>query len=308
MKFWRVGVVAGGLGGMAAPGGSGGSIEVHDDTGRAVRLERPATRIVSLAPHTTENLFAAGAGNRVVAAVEFSDYPPEANHLPRVGGYSRIDLERVLAVKPDLVVAWASGNPEWTLARLEALGVTVFRSEPRRLEDVASNLERLGRLAGSEEVGAAAAARFRAGVAALRAQYGGERPVRVFYQIWDRPLRTLGGTHIFQEVVTICGGVNIFGSLSAPAPVVSMEAVIAANPEVIVAGGMEEERPDWLENWRGWQGIEAVAKGRLVHISPSLLQRPTPRLLEGAEQLCRVLEEARGSSEERERGREKTQG
>jgi len=268
-------------------------IQVIDDTGQSVAVATPAQRIVSLAPHVTENLFAAGVGDRVVAAVDYSDTPPDAAQLPRVGGYSRLDLERILAFQPDLVVAWASGNPADVVARIEALGIPVYRSQPNRLDDIAKTLRNLAYLAGNPAAGERAAQAFLARRDALAARYAGRAPVRVFYQIWDRPLRTIGGQQILTDVMRLCGGVNVFGALDALAPTVSVEAVLAADPEVIVASGMGEERPDWLDAWRAWPQLTAVRADNLVFIPPALLQRPTPRLLDGAEQLCTALEAAR---------------
>lgn len=285
------------LAGLLLAGGVssvGAQMSVTDDLGRTVTLLRPAERIVSLAPHLTENLFTAGVGEKVVAVVDYSDYPPEAATRPKVGGYTRIDLEAILAARPDLVVAWASGNPPAVIERLEALGVPVYLSQPQRLEDVARTLEQLGRLGGNPQAGEAAAKAFRAKAAALRATYADRPPVSLFYQIWDQPLRTVSGRQIVSEVMHLCGGRNVFAALEALAPVVSVEAVLAADPEVIVASGMGEARPDWLDAWRRWPSLTAVARDNLFFIPPELLQRPTPRLLEGAEALCRLLEEARG--------------
>ncbi len=270
-----------------------GAVSVVDDTGVEVTLTQPARRIVSLAPHLTENLYAAGVGDRVVATVDYSDYPPEAARLPRVGGYSRLDLEAIVAYQPDLVVVWASGNPRDLVTRLAALGIPVYRSQPARLEDIPRTLRNLAELAGDPAAGEAAAEAFTQRMALLASRYSHRPPVRVFYQIWDRPLRTVGGQQILSDVMRLCGGTNVFGHLELLAPTVSVEAVLAANPEVIVASGMGEERPDWLDAWRAWPMLTAVRAENLVFIPPALLQRPTPRLLDGAERLCAALEEAR---------------
>lgn len=268
-------------------------IAVQDDTGREVRLKAPARRIVSLAPHATENLYAAGAGERLVAAVDYSDYPEAARRLPRVGGYSRIDLEAVLALKPDLVVAWQSGNPPAQVEKLRSFGLPVFMTQPNRMEDVAGQIERLGRLAGTDAAARATAEAFRARLAALREANAGKPPVRVFYQVWKTPLTTIGGPQIISSAIRLCGGDNIFGHLEQLAPTVSLEAVLAADPEAIVASGMDESRPQWLDDWLKWPRLTAVKRGNLFHVPPELLQRHTPRLLSGAERLCAHLDEAR---------------
>ncbi|MDR0576139.1 MAG: cobalamin-binding protein [Candidatus Accumulibacter sp.] len=276
-----------------ASGMASAEIAVTDDTGAVVRLEQPAQRIITLAPHLVETLFAAGAGERLVGAVEYSDYPEAARKVVRVGGYSRLDLEIILALKPDLIVAWHSGNAPANIDRLRAFGFPIYVSQPNHLEDVASEIERLGRLAGTSEVADAAAHRFIARLDGLRERYGARPAVRTFYQIWKQPMSTVGGRQIISGVIRLCGGENVFGGLEAIAPVVTIEAVLAADPEAIVASGMDEARPEWLGDWRRWPAITAVARDNLFFVPPEIIQRHTPRLLDGAEQLCRHLETAR---------------
>ena len=278
----------------SAPGASArAEIHVTDDSGRTVRLARPAQRIVTLAPHMAETLYAAGAGERLVGTVEFSDYPPEAQKVRRVGGYSRVDLETVAALKPDLVIGWESGNAPATLDALRALGLTVYVSQPDRIEDVAREIERFGQLAGTESVAQPKAAELRRRQAALQREYAGRPTVRVFYQIWKQPLATIGGKQIISSVIRLCGGENVFAAQGSLAPTVSVEAVIAANPEAIVASGMDAARPEWLDDWKRWPTIAAVARDNLFFVPPELIQRHTPRLVDGAEILCRQLESAR---------------
>ncbi len=268
-------------------------IKVTDDAGRTVRLARPAQRVVALAPHMAETLYAAGAGERLVGTVEFSDYPPEAQKVRRVGGYSRVDLEAVAALKPDLVIGWQSGNAPSTLDALRALGLTVYVSQPDRIEDVAREIERFGELAGTEKMAQPKAAELRRRQAVLQREYANRPTVRTFYQIWKQPLATIGGKQIISSVIRLCGGENVFAALGNLAPTVSVEAVIAANPEAIVASGMDAARPEWLDDWKRWTTINAVARDNLFFVPPELIQRHTPRLLDGAEILCRQLESAR---------------
>ncbi|WP_459871610.1 cobalamin-binding protein [Endothiovibrio diazotrophicus] len=258
-----------------------------------VAVAAPAQRIVSLAPHITELLFAAGAGTKVVGAVDYSDYPEAARAVPRVGGYRQLDLEGIVALRPDLVVGWDSGNPRPQLERLEALGLHLITEDPHRLEDIPAAVERLGALAGTDEAAQAAAGRFREELARLRARYGGRPPVRVLYQIWDRPLMTVNGEHLISDVIRLCGGENVFAGLSALAPQLDVEAVLAADPEAIAASGMDEARPEWLDMWRAWPKLTATARDNLFFIPPDLIQRHTPRILQGAARLCDQLEQAR---------------
>ena len=266
---------------------------VTDDTDRQVCLDQPATRVIALSPGATELVFAAGAGEQLVGAVSFSDYPPAAKKLPRVGSYNRLDREAILALKPDLIVAWQSGNPMEQVERLQTMGVPVYHSEPRRFDDISTTLERLAVLAGTEAVGQGAADSLRSGMDSLRQRYAEAAPVIVFYQVWEEPLMTVNNAHLISEAIEICGGVNVFGELAALAPKISREAVLAKDPEVIIAGGMGEDDPSWLEPWKQFASLRAVQSGNLFFVAPSTLQRPTPQMLAGTRTLCSHLDTVR---------------
>lgn len=268
-------------------------LEIRDDTGQMVRLNAPAQRIISLAPHLTENLFAAGAGAKVIGVVEYSDFPPTARAIPRIGGYSRLDLEQIAALKPDLVIAWETGNQGGQIARLKALGLKVFVTQTNGLEDIAQQLETFGKLAGTEAKAAIAAREFRTRLNEIRQKYSGLPRVRVFYQVWKQPLITVGNKQIISSAIRLCGGENVFGNLEPMAPHVSVEAVLAEKPEAIIASGMDNARPEWLDDWRQWKSLPAVVQDQLHFIPPELIQRHTPRLLDGTEQLCVFLEKTR---------------
>lgn len=267
---------------------------VSDDSGREVRLSAgPAQRIVSLAPHITEILFAAGAGKHVVGVVAYSDYPDAAQDIPQVGGYSNVDMEAIAALRPDLVIAWESGNRSAHLDKLAALGIPVYLNETRSFEGVARSIEMFGRLAGTEPIADEAAWAFRQRHTQLSQRYRDQPTVRMFYQIWDAPLMTVNGEHLISDVIRLCGGENVFASLTQLAPTVGVESVLAANPEVIIASGMSESRPEWLDQWRRWPKLSANQRGNLYFIPPDLIQRHTPRILDGATQVCDMLEQAR---------------
>ena len=190
------------------------AVRVMDDLSRNVVLAQPAARIVSLAPHITELLFAAGAGEYVVGTVAYSDYPIEAQRIVRIGDNAQLDLERIVALHPDLIVVWLHGNAQRQLEKLVDLGIPGIHNEPRRLDDVAVSIERLGRLAGTELIANNAADTFRARLAELRGNYAGRPPVRLFYQVWDKPLITINGSHLISDVIRLCGGENVFADLA----------------------------------------------------------------------------------------------
>lgn len=272
---------------FVACGSAGAEIRVRDDTGVAVVLAVPARRIVSLAPHATELLFAAGAGERVVAVVRGSDHPQAARALPVIGDAHALDVERILLARPDLVVTWPWTAPA-QVEKLRARGVPIYTSDPQTIDGIATSLERVGALAGTPEVAAVAARAFRdkfaAAVAGSRAS-----GVRVFYAIWHEPLYTIGGRHLVSQAIAACGGENVFAALVVPAPQVSAEAVIAARPQVILAGTDDAKRPEWLDAWQRWPGIPAVRDDRLRVVDANLLHRPGPRFADGVAQLCAAL-------------------
>jgi iron complex transport system substrate-binding protein len=288
----RVALAAGLMLVAFAAAGARAEIRVVDDSGATVVLAAPARRIVSLAPHATELLFAAGAGDRVVGVLKGSDHPPAAARLPVVGDAYALDLERIVALHPDLIVTWPyTTAPQ--VAVLRGRGIAVFASDPQTIDGIAQDLLRLGELAGTAEVAQRSAAAFRARLAALSERAGGQRPVAVFYEIWNAPLYTIGGRHLITQALAACGGSNVFANLTLPAPTVSVEAVLAARPEAIVAGTDGGARPAWLDAWRRWHDLPAARNDHLYAVDANLLHRSGPRFVDGVAQLCAVLDRAR---------------
>lgn len=273
---------------------SAAAIEVRDDSGRMVQLSAPARRIVSLAPHTTELLFEAGAGAHVVGVTDYSDWPIAAKKLPHTGSYQALDLERIIALRPDLVVGWSSGNSPTQIERLRALGIPIFLSEPRHSAQISENLRVLAQLNGNAAVGEAAARRFDARINALRIRYAARRPVRVFYQIWTEPLMTLNGAHMVSEAIALCGGQNVFAKLGPLAPTISEEAVLKAAPDAILTPSEAGQASvSALSSWKRWTQLPAVRYGNLSSVDGNFLNRSGPRFAEGVAQLCSVLDAAR---------------
>lgn len=264
-----------------------------DDRSREVCLESPATRIATLSPGATELVYAAGAGEKVVAVVAYSDYPPEAKEVHSVGSHTRMDLETLVSLRPDLVIGWVTGNPSEQLETIESLDIPVFYIEPRDFEGVSTAIERLALLADTREEGERVANEFRHGMEKLAERYADAEPMQVFYQVWDEPLMTINDEHLIGKVLALCGGINLFGELSRLVPRIDDESVLAADPEAILAGGMGEENRDWLTHWEQYSSLTAVERENLYFVPPSLIQRPTPRLLEGSRLFCEKLDHAR---------------
>jgi iron complex transport system substrate-binding protein len=248
-------------------------------------------RIVSLAPHLTELAFTAGAGDRIVATVEYSDHPEAARAIPRIGDAFRVDLERLLALRPDVVLVWESGNPAPMLARVRALKLPVVSFQTQRLEHVATALREIGRIAGSSEIAERAAVDYERRIQELRERYRDRQTLRVFIEVDDRPLYTVNGKQIISEIVELCGGRNVFADLEVWAPAISIEAVIAANPQAIIS--TDDTVPDAAAAWSRWRHIEAVRTGNVYTLRSDDIARATTRLTVAAEAVCRTLDTAR---------------
>jgi len=269
------------------------AISVVDDNGNTINLSAPAQRIITLAPHATELLFVIDAGDRLVGTVEHSDYPPAALRIRRVGAYNALDLEVILALQPDLIIGWRSGNNPVQLEKLQALGIPVFISEPRHLQDIPDTAKRLAILAGTSRQARDFIQQFEQQFTSLQQRYAKRRPVKLFYEVWHQPLITINGEHLISDIIQLCSAVNIFADVPVLAPTVSIEAVIKAAPDIIVTGGSHTDRGEWRADWQHWSQLPAVAHDQLYFINPDLLQRHGPRILQGVEQLCHVVEQAR---------------
>lgn len=271
-------------------------VSATDDAGQTLRLAAPARRIVSLAPHATELLFAAGAGERVVATVRYGDYPDAAKKLPQVGDAHLLDLERIVALRPDLIVVWMHGSAAAQIDRLKTLKLPIFYSEPKNLAQIGDSLRRLGHLAGSDAVASAAADAYAAELARLRQTYAKRPPLRVFYQVWHQPLLTLNDQHLISDVLRLCGGVNVFGTHSALVPQVNPEAVLAARPQVLATSTADGRPDDSLALWQGFKHFAPVQQQAVIWLHADHISRQSTRIVLGAQALCEGLERQRQRS------------
>ena len=267
-------------------------ISVTDDNGETVTLAQPAQRIISLAPSMTELLFSLGAGERIVGVMDFSDYPEQARLLPVVGRFDMLDMERIIALQPDLVVAWRSGNPRASVQRLKDLGINVYVAEPESLFSIADHLTRLGVLTAQQAEAQVLREHFEQSLASLQADYAQRTPVSVFYQVWHSPIISVGGAELINDMITLCGGRNIFAELPV-GPKVNLEDVLQRNPQVIIASGSSPEAPSWLNDWLNWPRLQAVQNQHLYSIAPDIVQRHSMRALQGAAMMCEHIDRAR---------------
>jgi iron complex transport system substrate-binding protein len=270
----------------------------HADGG-ALRLPAQAERIVTLAPNLTEMVFAAGAGDRLVGVVEYSNFPTEAQQLPRVGDAFRIDLERVITLKPDLVIAWKSGNPQAAVKKLEDLGLKVWRTEMSRLDEIADMLEHIALATGNSGYGQAMAKDFRNRLVRMRHDHADKSAVRYFFQISARPLYTISGDHIISRGLEICGGRNVFSELPTLAPQVTRESVIQANPHALISTTISDEAPS-LDVWLEWPHLQAVKNDHLFYLPADEVSQATPRLLDSIDLACKLMDDVRTTTQSTE--------
>lgn len=270
-----------------------GAFSITDDTGQPVALTRPAARIVALAPGATALLFAAGAGDRIVATIEYADEPDAARRLPRIGDVQAIDMERLVALRPDVVVVTEEITSPLVIERVRGLHLPVYATRYSRLDDIAPSVARLGRLADTADVAEAAAARLAGTLAALRRQYAARAPLEVLYQVWNRPIYSIGGPHIVTDALATCGAHNAFADQRVAAPALGIEAVIARNPDVIVVSAPRAVATAWVEEWRKFPRLAATANDRLYVFDDPRLDRMGPAAIEATANLCRILDAAR---------------
>jgi len=263
--------------------------------GEACRAGAPEAvpRIISLSPHITELLFAAGAGDRVVGVDDSSDYPAEVAGIARVGEPAALDIEGLLKLKPTLIVLWESGTPARGKAELERLKLQLYVTDQHHLDDIGRTLLEFGRLAGTEPKAEAAARRYRSELAQLRSQYAGRPRLKVFFQVWDRPLYTLSGGHVVSEVLSLCGGDNVFAELSTLAPEIDKEAVLTRDPDVILIGATGSEGARQGADWGRFGHLRAAQRHHVFTVDPSLVGRMAPRILQGVRDVCVLLDAAR---------------
>jgi iron complex transport system substrate-binding protein len=270
------------------------SITLPQANGESLTLSSPAERIITLAPNLAELVFAAGAGEHLKAVVEYSNFPEQVAQIPRVGDAFRIDLERIIELKPDLVIAWKSGNPQTALQKLQQLGIRVWQIEISRPEEIADAVENISHAAGTQDIGEAVALQLRKRLTDLQKQNADKTPVDFFYQIAPRPLYTINNQHIISRSLAVCGGHNVFSELPTLAPQVSRESVIIANPQVMIAPETANNPPGLLV-WQDWPQLQAVQNNNMLYLPADEISQATPRLLDSIDLACKLLDEVRSA-------------
>jgi iron complex transport system substrate-binding protein len=268
------------------------AVELTQADGSALLLEQPAERLVTLSPHLAELVYAAGAGDRLLATVAYSEYPPRASDLPRVGDAFRLDVESIVALRPDLVVAWDSGNPRAAVEQLRTLGLRVWTIEIRRPAAIADTLRAIGRAIGGSADAERVAGDLDARLHLLARRYRDVSPVDYFYQVDANPLYTINGRHLISQGLALCGGVNIFADEPGLAFQVAHESVIAANPDALLAPILQGQ-PDPFDTWRRWPDLAAVSGDALFTLDADRISRATPRWLDSVETACKLLHRLR---------------
>jgi len=285
--------------GLIAIHATAAGITLPQANGGALNLPAPVKRIVTLAPNLAELVFAAGAGNQLKAVVEYSNYPEPARQIPRVGDAFRINLEQIIELEPDLVIAWATGNPQTALKKLEQLDITVWQVEITQPQEIADTVENISRAAGTHTTGQPVAQKMRNKLADLRRNNTHKTRVDYFYQVAARPLYTINKRHIISRGLEICGGHNVFSDLPSLAPQVSLESVLLANPQVMIAPENPGDPPA-LDVWQDWPRLRAVQNKNLLYLPADGISQATPRLLDSIDLACKLLDEVRKKTKQAE--------
>ncbi|MBQ4832812.1 cobalamin-binding protein [Pseudoalteromonas sp. MMG010] len=259
----------------------------------ATYAQSQSIRIIALAPHIVENLYAIGAGDLIVGTVDYADYPSEAKLIPRIGGYYGISLEKVLALKPDIVLAWKGGNKALDLAQLERLGIKVHFSNPTSLNDIADDIRHLGEVTEKQIQANKVASEFSRRLANITLEQSTHQSVSVFYQLWSEPMMTAAKGTAIDQIISLCKGDNVFSEASTQYPQISIENVVITKPQIIITPQQHANKPQPEVLWNEWPEIPAVKNQQFISINADLLHRLTPRVLTGVQQLCDKINNSR---------------
>lgn len=257
--------------------------------------DKQPLRIVALAPHIVEMLFEIGVGEQIVGTVEYADFPEAANAIPRIGGYYGMQVEKILALKPDLIFSWESGNKTTDIEQLKRLGLKIIYSQPDRIDDVATELRYFGNLVNESHKAELAATRFEKKLAKIRALNINKQPIKVFYQLWPEPMMTINKSTWIHQLVEICQGINVFANNPTDYPQISIENVMVAQPELIIIPDEKSKKVQPKVQWQNWPEIPAVKASAFIHVNADLLHRFSTRMLNGVENMCSKIDKTRSA-------------
>lgn len=260
------------------------TIVVKDDLNNKLSFDSPVSRIASLAPHITELLFHIERGHLIVTTADRSDFPDAAKQIPQIGGYDQINIEKIVSLKPDLIISWQTGNNQRQVDKLKSLGFPIYYSEPKSLADISKTIRNFGILTNNQNFAKNKANAFDQAIINLKPKH--KKHTKVFYEVWHKPLFTINGNQIISEVIRYCGGENIFANSLAIAPIVNFEAVIERNPQLII---LSEGSKESLKDWQRWPVIDAVKNNNILVVNPDHIVRPTPRILKGMKSICEQI-------------------
>jgi iron complex transport system substrate-binding protein len=265
---------------------------VTDEIGRKVVVPDSPERIVSLAPSITETLFALGLDRRIVGVTNYCNYPEKAKGIPRIGGFVNLSLEKIAALRPDLIIATADGNRKETVRHLQKLGLTVYVVNPSNIDEIFTSIQGIGRITGRGEASEALVAKLKQRVNAVVRRTARLPKPRVFFQVGSDPVVTVGRNTFLDELIALAGGINVGHGESIKYPRYSLEGVIASAPDIIVIAPMDKRSGDFhkiKKGWQRWQGVPAVAHGRIFRIDPDMVNRASPRIVDALEEMSRMF-------------------
>ena len=267
---------------------------IINNNGTILSFNEPANTIVTLSPHASELVYSAGAGAKIIATVEHSDFPEQAKRIPRIGNAYSINIEKIINLNPDIIIAWSGGNNLKEIAKLQELGLKIYFSDIKSFQNISEDIINIGLIAGSEKISRMNAEKFNQSINTLRTRFSNKNKVRVFYQLWHDPLMTINKTHFIHQSIALCGGINVFANSPVQVSQVNIESVIHARPDILVAAIKESPgEPLIAFNWTEKIPPSLSFSSEFFTLDPDLLHRPTVRLARGTALLCETLSKHR---------------
>ncbi len=267
---------------------------IINNNGTNLAINKPVNTIITLSPHATELVYSAGAGEKIIATVDYSDFPEQAKRIPRIGNAYSINIEKIISLRPDIIIAWSEGNNLKEISKLQDLGIKFYFSKVKNFKSISEDIKNIGRIAGTKKVSENTAEEFNRKIKSLRITYSNKKKVSVFYQLWHNPLMTINKTHFIHHSIILCGGINIFANSPVQVPLVNVESVINAKPDILIAAYKDlPGKTNTVFNWTNNIPLTLSPDSDFFTLDPDLLHRPTIRLAKGTAYLCEILDKHR---------------